>query len=146
MIFRNEQKILKDYLLAKNLRNSEQRSKILETFLKSERHISADELYRMVKKRIPTIGYATIYRTLKILCECGICKELRIENGVSRYEPLYGHEHHDHLICLKCGKFIEVSSPEIEKLQEKIAKSEGFILMRHRLELYGICKRCNSKS
>ena len=100
----------------------------------------------MSKKRLPTIGYATIYRTLKLLCECGICRKLRVENGISRYEPLYGHEHHDHLICLKCGRFIEVVNLDIEKLQEKIAKAEGFILMRHRLVMYGICKSCRNKS
>jgi Fur family ferric uptake transcriptional regulator len=110
--------------------------------LKTERHLTADELYRLVKRRNPTIGFATIYRTVKLLCECGLSREFKLENGSVRYEHLYGHEHHDHLICLKCGKFIEVVDPEIEKLQEKLARKEGFILQGHKLLAYGICREC----
>lgn len=145
MAFEEERKIFAEYVRGKNLKPSEQRINILEIFLKSQRHLTADELYRIVKKSFPSIGYATIYRTLKLLSDCGICREMKLEDGVTRYEPLYGHEHHDHLICIKCGKFVEVVDPEIENLQEKLACSKGFILKRHRLEMYGLCKKCQSK-
>jgi len=145
MRYEKEGKIFEGYIRKKNLKHSEQRIGILEIFLGTERHLTADELYRIVKKKFPAIGYATIYRTLKLLCACGICRELRLEDGTTRYERLYGHEHHDHLICIKCGKFVEVMSPEIEVLQEKLVKERGFILKRHRLQMYGICKRCKSK-
>ncbi|MCP2520587.1 transcriptional repressor [SCandidatus Aminicenantes bacterium Aminicenantia_JdfR_composite] len=145
MPFEDERQIFENYIRSKNLKQSKQRMQILEIFLKTEKHLTAEELYRLVKRRFPSIGYATIYRTLKLLCDCGICSELRLDDGTIRYEHLYGHEHHDHLICIKCGKFVEVVDPEIEKLQEKLAKKEGFILKRHRLQMYGICKECRNK-
>lgn len=139
------EQIFQSYVRQKNLKHSGQRDQVLKVFLKSEKHLTAEELYQLVKKDAPGIGYATIYRTLKILCESGLCRELRCEDKTTRYEHLYGHEHHDHLICLKCGNFIEVASPDIEKLQEELARREGFVLMRHRLELYGICRHCKRK-
>lgn len=142
MPYEKEQRIFEDYIRSKNLKSSGQRIQILEIFLKSEKHLSAEELYRMVKGVSPAIGYATIYRTLKLFCECGLCRELRLEDGIIRYEHLYGHEHHDHLICVKCGKFEEVMEPEIERLQKRIAQKKGFILQKHRLNMYGVCKRC----
>lgn len=135
--------IFKKYLSKKNLKYSEQRIIILEVFLATEKHLTAEELYELVRKKQPSIGYATIYRTLKLLCECGISRELKFNDGLSRYEHLYGHKHHDHLICMKCGKYTEVLNKEIEKLQEKLAREEGFKAMKHKLEIYGLCKSCN---
>jgi Fur family ferric uptake transcriptional regulator len=145
MPYKKEQEVFEDYIRSKGLKHTGQRMEILENFLKTERHLTADELYRMVTKKNPSIGYATIYRTVKLLCECGLCRELRLEDGITRYEHLYGHEHHDHLICVNCGTFIEVMDPEIEKLQERLAKQKGFILKRYRLEMYGICKGCRKQ-
>ena len=99
----------------------------------------------MVKKLYPSIGFATVYRTLKLLCEAGLCRELKFEDGITRYEHLYGHQHHDHLVCTRCGKFIEIIEPEIEKLQEKLFKKHKFLPQRHRMELYGICKKCRKR-
>jgi len=142
MAFKAEQQIFNDFVRGKGLKQSDQRQEILMTFLKIEKHLTADELYRLVKKKNPKIGFATIYRTLKLLCESGLCRELKLEDGSVRYEHLYGHDHHDHLICVKCGKFIEVVDPEIEKLQERLAKKEGFTLQGHKLLMYGICREC----
>jgi Fur family ferric uptake transcriptional regulator len=105
--------------------------------------LTAEEIYLAVKKKHPGIGYATVYRTLKLLCEAGICRELTCEDGIKRYEYQSQDEHHDHLICTKCGIFVEVVDPEIEKLQERLFKSNGFYPERHRMELYGICKKCS---
>ena len=142
MVRGKEEKIFEDYLVTKNLKHSEQRKEILYIFLNIDKHLTANELYRTVQKKYLTVGYATIYRTLKLLCECGLCRELRFEDGTTRYEHLYGHQHHDHLICTKCGRFVEVIDPEIEKLQEKLIKQHDFYPQRHRMELYGVCKRC----
>ncbi len=145
MRYEKEQRIFEDYITDKNLKQSRRRKEILNIFLKNERHLTAEELYIMVKEKCPSVGHTTIYRTLKLLCDCGISRGLKLEDGTTRYEHLYRHEHHDHLICIKCGKFTEVISPEIEKLQEAMAKKKGFTLKRHRLQIYGICKRCNGK-
>lgn len=142
MPLEKEEKIFEGYLATKNLKHSEQRRGIMHSFLNTDKHLTADELYNIVKKKYPTVGQATIYRTLKLLCECGLCHELKFEDGVARYEHLYGHQHHDHLICTKCGRFVEVVDPEIELLQERLAKQHGFYPERHRMELYGTCKKC----
>ncbi|MBI5740991.1 MAG: transcriptional repressor [Nitrospirae bacterium] len=142
MAFDEEQKILDDFVREKGLKHSGQRKDILLTFLKTEKHLSADELYALVKKKNPAIGIATVYRTLKLLCESGLSSELRLGSGAVRYEHFYGHEHHDHLVCVKCGEFIEVVDPEIEKLQERLAAKEDFSLQGHKLLMYGICRKC----
>ena len=139
-----EFKILDDFIRSKNLRRSEQRQQILDVFLKTEKHLTAEDLYNIVKKKNSSIGYATIYRSLKLFSEAGLCRELHVADGVTRYEHHHNHKHHDHLICTKCGKFVEIESPEIELLQEKIAKKNGFVLTKHRLELYGLCRSCKN--
>jgi Fur family ferric uptake transcriptional regulator len=144
MSFEKERAVFAEFIRRKNLKQSEQRQQIMEVFLKTEKHLTADELYRLVQKKSPSIGYATIYRTMKLLTEAGLCRELRVEDGITRYEHFYNHRHHDHLICTKCGKFVEIESPEIESLQNKVAKKHGFVLTRHRLELYGLCRGCNN--
>lgn len=142
MTIRQEEKILENYLAAKNLKHSGQRKIIMDIFLKHEKHLTANELYRVVQKKYPQVGFATIYRTLKLLCDSGLCRELKLEDGTTRYEHLYGHRHHDHLICTQCGRFVEVVDPEIERLQQKLAEAQGFQAERHQLEIYGVCKKC----
>lgn len=139
---RDEHRILNEYIRKNNLRSSSQRNCILEAFFSSEKHLTAEELCEIIKGINPTIGIATVYRTMKLLCECGLCRELILEDGKTRFEAVYGHEHHDHLICTKCGKFVEIVSPDIEKFQEKIAREYGFLLESHRHNLYGICITC----
>ena len=93
----------------------------------------------------PRIGYATVYRTLKLLKECGLAYERHFGDGVSRYEVAWDDEHHDHLICIDCGKIVEFEDEGIEKLQHDVAAKHGFTLVRHRLELYGMCPDCQAK-
>jgi Fur family transcriptional regulator, ferric uptake regulator len=137
-----ELEILNEYIRKNNLKSSSQRGIILEAFLSGNRHITADELHDIIKNENPNIGIATIYRTMKLLCACGLSREFILEDGKTRFEAVYDNEHHDHLICTKCGKFVEIVSPDIEKFQEKIARENGFLLKSHRLNLYGICKTC----
>ena len=139
------QAVLNGYVRDKGIRQSEQRAKVLDVFLKTERHLSVAEIYELVRKKYSTIGYATVYRAMKVICEAGLAREVDFGDGASRYEHKYGHEHHDHMICLKCGKFIEVMSPAIEKLQEKMAQGHGFTPVRHKMQIFGICKKCKVK-
>lgn len=140
-----EEHLFENYLATKSLKHSRQRQAILSAFLSIDQHLTAEELYGIVKKSWPAIGFATVYRTLRLLCECGLIRELKFEDGVTRYEHLYGHCHHDHLICTKCGRFIEIVDEDIERLQEKLFDRYGFYPQRHRLELYGVCKKCKNK-
>ncbi len=142
MAIREEEKVFDDYIKQKGLKYSEQRRQVLHAFLKTEKHLTAEELHLLVKKRFPAIGIATVYRTLKLLKESGLCRELKLNDGTTRHEHLYDHEHHDHLVCIECGSLTEVVDPEIEKLQEKLAKKNGFSIKSHKLEIYGTCKSC----
>lgn len=137
--------IFERYLAGRPLKHSQQRQAILDVFLAAEHHLTAEELHRLAKRRHPKIGFATVYRTLKLLRAAGLCRELKMEDGTARYEHLYGHAHHDHLICTRCGRYEEVVEPAIEALQEKLARRHGFTVERHRLELYGRCRQCQSK-
>ena len=130
------------YIEQQNLRHSEQRYIILKVLWESnKKHLSAEEIYDRIKKD-ENIGIATIYRALKLFTKFDICNELRFNRNFSRYEVKYGEKHHDHLICIQCGKNIEVVNNEIEKLQKKIADNNNFKLKSHKMELYGICEDC----
>jgi len=144
MEFEREKKIFNKFIKSKNLRCSDQRIKVLEVFLIINKHISVDELYKMIKSKYPNIGMATVYRTMKLLVECGLSGETRLNDGV-RYGPLFRNDHHDHLICVRCGRFDEIINIEIENLQKRIAKEKGYILENHELILYGICSECQKK-
>jgi Fur family ferric uptake transcriptional regulator len=134
-----------DFLKKKGLKLTRQREKILNAFLIARRHLSVEELYDIVKKKDPNIGQATVFRTLKLLCEADIAKEVELGGKILRYELKYGHQHHDHLVCIKCGESIEALDPEIEKLQNRLCKKFRFLPKRHRLEIFGICRRCRQK-
>lgn len=128
------------YLAENNLNTTQQRELIVEHFLKCHDHISIDELLAKVRKRNRKIGYATVYRTLKLLVDSGLAIQRQFGDGQSRYEV--AGEHHDHLICVKCGLIMEFEDDEIEQLQERIAQRlGGFSVIRHRHELYGMCPK-----
>ena len=134
--------ILAAHIRDKGLRQTKQRDMILDVFLSAGRHITAGELYEAVSRDHPEIGFATVQRNLNLFCESGIAEEIKIGRQKTRYEQKIGQEHHDHLICLKCGRFIEVRDPKIEKLQDRLAMVNGFRPLRHKLEIYGICRNC----
>ena len=140
-----EKEVFTNYLSVNKFRQSEQRNRILDIFLGIDQHLTAEELYLAAKRKCPSVGFATVYRTLKLLCASGVCRKLKPEDGPARYEHLYGHRHHYHLICTKCGSFKEVFDPEIEKLQERLSRAYGFLTQRHRMELYGTCRKCQKK-
>ena len=135
-----EREALSRYLEKHNLKRTKQRDLILEIFLKAKQHVSSDELYQAVRAEYPNIGYTTVYRTMKLLCDAGLDSERHFDDGVRRYE--IAHEHHDHLVCTRCGRIIEFECEMIEAAQQKIADRYGFRVLRHRHELYGHCSHC----
>ena len=136
-------KSFSDYLVKKGLKTTRQREYILDEFLRSSSHLSTEELYLRLRKKHPSIGYATVYRTLKLFAECGIAAERNFGDGQTRYESTTSEEHHDHLICTGCGVILEFEDPRIEELQERVAQKHGFKILKHRLELYGLCAKCS---
>jgi len=133
------------FLRQKGLRRTKQRDELVNVFLRTERHVSTQELFDIVRKKHKDVGYATVARTLKLLTECGICRQVDFGDGFLRYEHKYGHEHHDHLICLKCGKFEEIYSPKLEKIQDELVEKYGYVQDNHKLDIFGLCPKCAKK-
>jgi Fur family ferric uptake transcriptional regulator len=133
---------LDKYMQRKGLRQTTQRRLVTEVFFQSREHLSIEELLEKVRQEDPKVGYATIYRTLKLLKDSGLAYERHFDDGVSRYEVAHQDEHHDHLICTECSRIVEFEDERIERLQEELAREHGFELRRHKHELYGICSSC----
>jgi Fur family ferric uptake transcriptional regulator len=138
----HEYEVFSKYLKEKDLKLTAQRGLILETFLKHHEHISAEELFQKAREKQAHVGFATVYRTLKHLTQCGLARELDFGDGRTQYEHDLGHQHHDHMICTSCGTYIEFLNPQIEELQEQISKNHGFKITSHRMQLYGLCQKC----
>jgi Fur family ferric uptake transcriptional regulator len=137
---------LGEYLSGQGLKSTTQRDSILDIFIKAGEHLSAEELYSRVKKVHPGIGYATVYRTLKLFAEAGLAQERRFEDGFTRYEHTESDTHHDHLICTQCGTIIEFENERIEALQQDVARKNRFKVRNHKLEIYGLCSACQKKT
>lgn len=129
------------YLAKKGLKSTRQRDIIAERFFSTRGHLSIEELLSLAREEYPRVGYATVYRTLKLLTECGLAAERRFGEGQTMYETAGDVEHHDHLICLECGHVLEFHNEAIEREQERVARSFGFNVIRHKHELYGLCPR-----
>lgn len=139
---KNEEALLQEHIAKHHLKVTKERSAILRAFMEAERHVTAEELYRMMKEKHSSIGLATIYRTLNLFCECGLAEQRQFGDGHARYELTYNVNHHDHLVCTQCKRIIEFENLDIEKLQEKVAKAHRFTVYSHKLELYGLCSNC----
>ena len=137
---------LAQWISEKGLKATRQRDVIVDTFFESQGHLSVDELLEAVLRRDPNIGAATVYRTMKILTECGLASARHFDDGQTRYEPALDRAHHDHLICTGCHAIVEFENERIEELQESVARHHGFTVTRHKLELYGLCKSCQAKT
>jgi Fur family ferric uptake transcriptional regulator len=131
-----------DYLQANKLKLTPHRELILETFLENEGHRSVEDIYHSVKAIDPRIGYTTVYRMMKLLMLCGLAREIELADGMTRYEHLFNHQHHDHMICMECGQSIEFYNPEIESLQDAASAQLGFQVLDHKLQIYGVCRDC----
>ncbi|MEM9864695.1 MAG: Fur family transcriptional regulator [Myxococcota bacterium] len=141
---------LEAYMNKQGLRSTSQRRTVTDVFFRSHEHFSIEELLTKVRERDPKIGYATVYRTLKLLKESGLAYERNFGDGVSRYEVAHEDEHHDHMICMDCNRIVEFENEEIERIQEELVAKMGFKIKRHVHELYvvgqrdenGVCKHC----
>ena len=124
------------------LKHSRQRDLVADTFFGMAGHVSVDQLVAATRRSDPRVSVATVYRTMKLLADCGLAFPRQFDGSQTRYEPAAGRPHHDHLICTRCGAIEEFSEARIEVLQGRVAASRGFEVETHKLELYGRCADC----
>jgi len=136
---------VKEMLKEEGYKLTTQRQAILNVIVENQdKHLSPEEIYDIVKLKHPDIGIATVYRTLQLLEKFNIVYRVNFDDGYNRYELNYDSEshHHHHLICLKCGKVIEVKLDLLETLENEIEKENGFKIMDHNVKFFGYCSEC----
>jgi Fur family ferric uptake transcriptional regulator len=134
------------FVSERGLHASKTRDAVVEIFLKTKEHIDLQGLFERARRSHPGVGFATVYRTMKLLEEAGIAHTRHFGNAKETlYELAAGRSHHDHLICERCGRIVEFVNAEVEKIQDRIASRYGFTLSRHRHELYGVCPDCQAQ-
>lgn len=142
---REAQDILHRHLKRVGLKQTAQRDSILRTFLETRDHLSTDELHRLVQKKDVRIGYTTVYRTLKLLAECGLASEVAFHDGIARYEHQYNRRSHHHMVCTQCGSSVEFFSRDVGHLEQEIGRKYRYLATRHTFQIYGICEDCRKK-
>ncbi len=143
---REAEAVFHQHLRGIGLKRTGQRDTILRTFLASREHLTIDELYRQVRRKHPNIGITTVYRTLKLLAECGLAGEVAFQDGVSRYEPQYNRRSHHHMVCTECGASVEFFSPEVDEVEQAIGRKYHYVPTRHTFQIYGICEPCRKRA
>ena len=122
-----------------------QRDLVAETVLLSDEHLSVETIEKRLKERGERVGTATVYRTLEVLVESGLVRAHDFGEGFKRYEPMPHQAHHEHLICVRCGKVVEFANERLERMLPIIADEHAFRHQRHRVEIYGLCQECRQR-
>jgi len=139
-----EVELFDSFLKKKNLKFTKERQAILkEVFLRHD-HFDADQLLSDLYSKKERVSRATVYRTLDLLLESQLIQTIDLGDRGRYFEHIYGHDHHDHMICVTCHKVIEFTNLEIEKLQDKECEKASFKLISHSLELRGLCQDCQT--
>ena len=136
--------LLSRYMAEHGLKSTRQRSLIIDTFFSLGGHVTVEDVWAKVREHDARVSVATVYRTMKLLTDSGIVQEHKFGDGFTRYELSDEEAHHDHLICLECGRITEFEEPLIEELQDRIAARYNFLVRQHKHELYGICSDCQA--
>jgi len=144
-MMREAEAIFHNHLRRVGLKHTAQRDTILRTFLDTREHLSTDELFRLVRKKDERIGFTTVYRTLKLLAECGLASEVAFHDGIARYEHQYNRRNHHHMVCTECGSSVEFFSNDIERIEREIGRKHKYLTSRHSFQIYGLCENCAAK-
>jgi Fur family ferric uptake transcriptional regulator len=126
------------FLSKQGLKFTRQRRVIAQVVFGSEEHLTLNDILARAREEQASVGYATVYRTMKLMSESGLATEHHFDDGQARYERA-GADHHDHIICTRCGRIVEFEDEEIERIQDLIATKLGFDVVSHRHEVYGSC-------
>ena len=137
--------LLRQHIARLGLKHSAQRETILRVFVETHDHLSTEELHHLVQKQDQSIGYTTVYRTLKLFVDCGLAAGVAFHDGVTRYERLLNRRSHDHMVCTGCGESVEFFAPEIEAVQKAIGLKHHYATSSHTFQIYGLCKKCQAR-
>lgn len=143
---REAEGILHRHIKRVGLKHTAQRDTILRTFLETREHLSTEELHRLVKQKDSKIGFTTVYRTLKLLAECGLASVVSFHDGIARFEHQYNRRSHHHMVCTECGSSVEFFSPEVDNLEQEIGRKHHYLTTRHTFQIYGLCEDCRKKT
>ena len=141
-LHRQEKDQFKKLFQQRNIDNFEDRYKILEAFLQTERHVTVRDLIEILHQDGIRFEPEFVRETLKMMCRFGFAQKQSFDDRAPRYEHKHLAQHHDHMICTTCGKIIEFEDQRLEKLQVQATARQGFHMLQHRLEIYGICREC----
>ena len=134
------------YLATQSLRMTRQREELLTAVFHAPRHFEAEDLIKTLRERQGHVSRATVYRTLSLLEECGVLRKSLFGHNRHFYESVVGRHHHDHLVCIRCGKIQEFEEPRIEEMQEEICLRFGFRIVDHVHEIFGACQACQAEA
>jgi len=137
-----EKQQFKKLFKQEHIDNFEDRFKVLEAFLQTEKHVTVEEVVGLMEGNGWKLEPEFVQETLQLMCRFGFAHQSRFDNGVVLYEHRHLGQHHDHMICTRCRKILEFEEKQIEHLQIKIAAAQGFHMLQHKLEIYGICNNC----
>ena len=140
-----EKQQFKKLFKQEHIDNFEDRFKVLEAFLQTEKHVSVNHLVERLESNGWRLDPEFVKETLKLMCRFGFAQKSRFDNGMVLYEHRHLGQHHDHMICTKCRKILGFEEEQIEQLQIKIAAAHGFHMLQHKLEIYGICNDCRKE-
>lgn len=141
--FASLRQLLELHIRREGLRWTDQRRVIVDAFLGSQDHVTLDDVLALARKRDRRVGHATVYRTLRLLVECGVADERHFDK-TTRFEIAAEKAHH-HLICKRCGTIREFSEARIDEMTRRVASRFGFELQSRKLEMYGVCTPCRAR-
>ena len=134
--------IFRSYLKENRLKFTPKRKAILDCVFSLNKHFDVDEIYENLRRNNKKVSRASIYRTMLLLVKSNLVKGTVCSTKMGNYEHVFGHAHHDHMMCIRCGKVIEFTNDEIEKLQDDVCEKYGFQPIEHKLVIRGYCRSC----
>jgi Fur family ferric uptake transcriptional regulator len=139
---RKELEMFEEFLEGKRLKLTGHRRELTERIFSNHSHFSAEGLLKDLRREKSRISRATVYRTLTLLTQAKLLEMQDFGWGNKFYEHLFGHLHHDHLVCIKCRRIFEVKNGQLENIQDRLSKREKFLPLSHSLKIYGLCRSC----
>ncbi|MCZ6683593.1 MAG: transcriptional repressor [Planctomycetota bacterium] len=134
--------VFREFLRDRGLKYTGEREMIVQAVMRNPEHFEAEQLLRDMRQAREKVGKATVYRTLKLLVECGIVKEVHFSNKQVHYEHTYGQDPHDHMVCRRCGRIIEFDASDVVRLRTVLAAKKDFKALSHRFQIVGLCRAC----